>query len=141
LSVEELSLHQCWELLRAHEVARLAVWVDDHPDIFPINYVVDRGTVIFRSAAGTKVSAALSDTPVALEVDGFDQESNRVWSVVLKGQAESVEKIDEVLDTFDLELTPWHEGPKNWFVRIVPTSVTGRRFPKTDSKVWQTPSA
>lgn len=137
-TVEELSVHQCWELLRGNEVGRLAVLVDDHPDIFPINYVVDRGTIVFRSAAGTKVTAALSDAPVALEADGFDPETDRVWSVVLKGQAESIQQIADVLDTTTLDLTPWQEGPKNWFIRIVPTSVTGRRFPKADPKVWQT---
>lgn len=140
-TTEELSLSQCWELLRAHEVARLAVWVGDHPDIFPINYVVDHGTVVFRSAPGTKVSSALPDKPVALQIDGYDEPTNRVWSVVVKGNANYIRKIDEVLETFNLDLTPWQEGDKNWFIRIVPDEVTGRRFPKADPKVWQTPQS
>lgn len=140
-TIEELSVHQCWELLRAREVGRLAVWVDDHTDIFPINYAVDHGTIVFRSAAGTKVTAALSDAPVALEIDGFDEQTDRVWSVVLKGQAESIQQIEDVMDTLTLDLTPWEDGAKNWFIRIVPTLVTGRRFPKTDPKIWQTPLA
>jgi nitroimidazol reductase NimA-like FMN-containing flavoprotein (pyridoxamine 5'-phosphate oxidase superfamily) len=36
-----LSLDDCWQLLRDHEVGRLAVSIANHPDIFPINYVVD----------------------------------------------------------------------------------------------------
>jgi len=61
VTVEQLSESECWALLRTTSVGRLAVWVDDHPDIFPLNYAVDHGTVVFRSSAGTKVSAALSD--------------------------------------------------------------------------------
>jgi hypothetical protein len=34
-------------LLRSAEVGRLAVSVADHPDIFPINYLVDHGTIVF----------------------------------------------------------------------------------------------
>jgi uncharacterized protein len=57
-TVDELSESACWALLRTTSVGRLAVWVEDHPDIFPVNYAVDHGTVAFRSGAGTKVSAA-----------------------------------------------------------------------------------
>ena len=73
-TVDELSESACWELLRTTSVGRLAVWVEDHPDIFPLNYAVDHGTVVFRSRTGTKLSAALPDSPVALEADGYDAE-------------------------------------------------------------------
>jgi nitroimidazol reductase NimA-like FMN-containing flavoprotein (pyridoxamine 5'-phosphate oxidase superfamily) len=84
-TVAELSESTCWELLRSTSVGRLAVWVDDHPDIFPLNYAVDHGTVVFRSSAGTKLSAALSDSAVALEADGYDAENGEAWSVVIRG--------------------------------------------------------
>ena len=48
-NVAELSESACWALLRTTSVGRLAVWVEDHPDIFPINFAVDHGTVVFRS--------------------------------------------------------------------------------------------
>src|SRR3712207_611202 len=83
-TVDDLSESACWALLRTTSVGRVAVWVGDHPDIFPINYAVDHGTVVFRSGAGTKVSAALSDSPVALETDGYDEETAEAWSVVVK---------------------------------------------------------
>ena len=49
--VEELAPEDCWDRLRADGVARLAVVVDGAPEIFPINYVVDRGTIVFRAWA------------------------------------------------------------------------------------------
>ena len=138
-TVDELSESACWELLRTTSVGRLAVWVDDHPDIFPINYVVEHGTVVFRSRAGTKVSAALSDSPVALEADGYDADAAEAWSVVVRGHAEEITRGPDLMDTVDLPLFPWQAGDKGRFIRIVPTTTTGRRFPIADPSVWETP--
>jgi hypothetical protein len=136
--VEQLSESGCWALLRTTSVGRLAVWVEDHPDIFPLNYAVDHGTVVFRSSAGTKVSAALSDSPVALEADGYDAETAEVWSVVIRGNAEEIRGQD-LIGTIDLPLFPWQAGDKGRFIRIVPTATSGRRFPIADPSVWNTP--
>jgi hypothetical protein len=138
VTVEQLSESECWALLRTTSVGRLAVWVEDHPDIFPLNYAVDHGTVVFRSSAGTKVSAALSDSPVALEADGYDAETAEVWSVVIRGNAEEIRGQD-LISTIDLPLFPWQAGDKGRFIRIVPTATSGRRFPIADPSVWNTP--
>ena len=138
-TVEELSESACWALLRTTSVGRMAVWVDDHPDIFPINYAVDHGTVVFRSKAGTKISAALADAPVAVEADGYDAETKEAWSVVIRGNAEEIRRGSDLIDTIDLPLFPWQAGDKGRFIRIVPTTTTGRRFPVVDPSVWQTP--
>ncbi|GAA4116087.1 pyridoxamine 5'-phosphate oxidase family protein [Enteractinococcus coprophilus] len=130
-AVENLSEKQCWELLRSAEVGRLAVIVGDHPEIFPVNYAVDQGTVLFRSAAGTKVTSALSDAPVAFEADGYDAETGLVWSVVVKGQATTFRAIEEAVNSLKVEVRPWQEGKKERFIRIRSHEVTGRRFPKT----------
>lgn len=137
--VENLPVNRCWELLHEAGVGRLAVWVEDHPDIFPVNFVVDHGSLVFRSAEGTKVSAALSDVPVALEIDGYDAADGTAWSVVARGRAERIRSIEGLMDTVDLPLFPWQAGPKGIFVRIVPELVTGRRFPAADPEVWRTP--
>lgn len=137
--LEQLPESTCWELLRTAGVGRLAVWVADHPDIFPVNFVVDHGTLVFRSAEGTKVSAALSDVPVAVEIDGYDPASGTAWSVVVKGRAEQISRPQELLATAQLPLHPWEASPKGRFVRISPGTVTGRRFPVADPAVWRTP--
>ena len=58
-ATEILGESDCWELLDHAQVGRLAVDIAGQPDIFPINDVVDRGTVVFRTAEGTKLAAAL----------------------------------------------------------------------------------
>ena len=44
----------------------------NQPDIFPINYVVDHGAVVFRTAEGTKLAAAVLGQGVAFEIDGYE---------------------------------------------------------------------
>jgi nitroimidazol reductase NimA-like FMN-containing flavoprotein (pyridoxamine 5'-phosphate oxidase superfamily) len=122
----ELDEHQCWELLRSQEVGRLAVAIANRPDIFPINYVVDHASVVFRTAEGTKLASAVLGESVAFEIDG--EADGEAWSVVVKGQALEIERMYELFDALELPLYPWHAAPKHRFVRILPELVTGRRF-------------
>ena len=134
-----LSVSACWALLRSVDVGRLGVTVDGEPDIFPVNFVVDHGTIVFRTAAGTKLAAALCDVAVAFEVDGYDSETNEAWSVVVKGHAREISKPADVADAFTLPLYPWHADPKGHLVRVVPQDVSGRRFEIAARSRWATP--
>lgn len=136
--VRNLEHHECWELLRTVSVGRLAVLVDGHPDIFPINYAVDGGTLVFRTGQGTKLAAASGGSPVALEADGVDPVTGLAWSVVLKGPAKVITGTEGVLDTAALYLFPWQAGKKDAFIRISPDSLTGRRFKVTAPMTWWT---
>jgi hypothetical protein len=126
--MEHLAEHECWSLLRSADVGRLAVAVKNRPDIFPVNHVVDGGRIVFRTAEGTKLAAAVLGHAVAYEVDGYDAATGDAWSVVVKGRAVEIDKMHEVFDAVDLPLFPWLASPKPRFVRIEPESVTGRRF-------------
>ena len=53
--VTEMPLDECWELLRAHAMGRLAFHLADQVHIRPINYVVDNDTLLFRTAEGDKL--------------------------------------------------------------------------------------
>jgi nitroimidazol reductase NimA-like FMN-containing flavoprotein (pyridoxamine 5'-phosphate oxidase superfamily) len=123
-----LSTNICWSLLRSAPVGRLAVSVSDHPDIFPVNFVVDHGSIVFRTAEGTKLAAAVLGRAVAFEVDGYEADVGDAWSVVVKGPATEVERMQDVYAALDLPLFPWNAAPKHRFVRIEPDDVSGRRF-------------
>jgi len=124
---EVLSTNECWALLRDSVVGRLAVMVVGSPDIFPVNPIVDHGSIVFRTSAGTKL-AATKGKDVAFEVDGYDTETARAWSVVVKGRAHEILEVEEILRALRLPLYPWQPGRKPRFVRIEPASITGRRF-------------
>jgi hypothetical protein len=131
-----LDRRECWELLRTQDVGRLGIAIANKPDIFPINFIVDHGTVVFRTAEGTKFAAAVLGEAVAFECDGYDPEAGEAWSVVLKGTAVEVENMYEFFDVLDLPLFPWHGEPKSRFVRIETSDLTGRRFHVVDKAVW-----
>ena len=127
-----LNVSECWVLLREAVVGRLAVMLNHEPDIFPVNYLVDRGSIVFRTAAGTKLAKSVGRR-VAFEVDGYDPASGEAWSVVVKGKAWEVKQLHDVLDALDLPLFTWHAAPKRHIIRIEPEVVTGRRFHVLDA--------
>jgi len=126
--MEILDVAECLHLLRSAQVGRLGIAIMNVPDIFPVNFVVDDDTVVFRTAEGTKFAAAVLGTAVAFEVDGYDPAAGEAWSVVLKGQAVEIAGMYELFDAEDLPLFPWHNSPKHRFVRIQSDEITGRRF-------------
>lgn len=135
---------ECWRLLRDHPFGRLAVDIAGQPDIFPVNYLVTQqfggvDTIVFRSGPGTKLAGAVLNGYVALEIDGHDAASATVWSVVVKGRATEIERIDERFAADDLPLFPWVDTPKPSVVKITPTTVTGRRFHVADPSVLTPP--
>ena len=132
-ATEILTESECWELLGHAQVGRLAVDIAGQPDIFPINFVVDAGGIVFRSAAGTKLAGAVLNRLVAFEIDGYEPAERTAWSVVVKGEASPIERMQEMFDAEDLPLFPWLATDKPNFVRIEPTVVTGRRYQVVDT--------
>ena len=130
--IDILTDESCWELLAKTNVGRLAVDVGGRPDIFPVNYLVDDGAIVFRTGAGTKLAGAALMHHVAFEIDGYLPNERTAWSVVVKGWAEQVERMEEVFAVEDLPLFPWAAHPKPNFVKITPHEVSGRRFHVVD---------
>lgn len=133
--VQILDDDECWDLLSSTSVGRLAVDVAGRPDIFPINFVVDDRSIVFRSGAGTKLAASVLLHHVAFEIDGFEPDDRTTWSVVVKGRAHEVERMQDVFEAEDLPLFPWIAHPKPNIVRITPEEVSGRRFHVVDEAV------
>ncbi|MGF1599387.1 MAG: pyridoxamine 5'-phosphate oxidase family protein [Acidimicrobiales bacterium] len=127
--LEELNEDQCWPLLARKQVGRLAIALNNEPDIFPVNYRLDGETIVVKTAPGLKLAAAILGNGVAFEVDALDETTRTGWSIVVRGQATEIESLDEILDADRLLLEPWARGHKNRYIRIVPSAVTGRSLP------------
>lgn len=125
--VRELSLNECWALLRVARVGRLAARVGAHVEIFPITFIVVGGTIVFRTGEGTKVAAMTLNPDVAFEVDGYDEQTNEAWSVVARARAADIADAD-VHDVLAGTLVPWQTGPKHRIVQLAPSHLSGRRF-------------
>jgi nitroimidazol reductase NimA-like FMN-containing flavoprotein (pyridoxamine 5'-phosphate oxidase superfamily) len=126
--IEVIERGECMELLRAGEVARIAVVDAGHPVIFPVNYAMDGEHIVFRTAPGTKLDASVRGAPVCVEIDWTDPASRSAWSVVVTGWARLVETPEERARAEALDLRPWSEHPKDHFVTVFPERVSGRRL-------------
>jgi len=126
--LDTLAPAECWELISRSAVGRLAVAISNHPDIFPVNYVVDRETIVVNTAPGTKLAAAVLGSSVAFEVDELDQATHKGWSVVVKGTAQEIEDLDAMMHAEGLGIDSWATGDKTRFVRITAEEITGRRI-------------
>lgn len=133
---KDLTVHECWQHLRSASVGRLAVISDAKPEIFPVNYLPDEGTVLFRTGHGTKLDAVLAGEPVVLEADGLNVYGTIAWSVVVKGVAEAVQPGEDAPAETP---SPWQEGAKDIMVRITPSELTGRRFVIGPPTKWWPP--
>jgi nitroimidazol reductase NimA-like FMN-containing flavoprotein (pyridoxamine 5'-phosphate oxidase superfamily) len=112
----------CWEALASQTVGRVAFIVDGQVEIFPINYSLDRESIVFATNPGRKMAGVLA-ADVAFEADFIDLDARAGWSVVVHGQAENV---DRFVDESGSRPEPW-AGAKEHMLRIVPRSITGRR--------------
>lgn len=121
-----LSDDESWERLATEELGRLVTRVGDVLDIFPVNYVVDERTVVFRTAEGSKLFELTVNDEVLFEVDQHTDAD--AWSVVVRGHARRVDTSAEVARADELPLRPWLPTLKYNYVRIEPTSVSGRAF-------------
>src|SRR5262245_6035469 len=88
--LEELSDEECFELLRARSVGRLAFNVDSVPFVVPVNYrlVEAHGStpgawIALRTRPGNVIDQAADD--VAFEIDNIDMLHQGGWSVLVRG--------------------------------------------------------
>jgi uncharacterized protein len=134
--LEILPFNECLLLLASVPVGRVGFVADGEVVVLPVNHFVDGQDVIFRTAYGSKVSAAEGQNSAAFEADYFNEQTRSGWSVLVNGCAEVV---DEEADIQRLGLSlsrrgvyPWVTAVRHPFwMRIRPTSVSGRQTPGT----------
>jgi nitroimidazol reductase NimA-like FMN-containing flavoprotein (pyridoxamine 5'-phosphate oxidase superfamily) len=124
--VLELDDEQCWKLLDGTKHGRLVVSVAGEPDIFPVNFVTSDRKIYLRTAPGNKLAQLTINSAVLVEADGVL--SDEAWSVVLRGTARVLSKSAELAAVEELGLKSWVPTLKDFYVEIVPTSVSGRHF-------------
>jgi nitroimidazol reductase NimA-like FMN-containing flavoprotein (pyridoxamine 5'-phosphate oxidase superfamily) len=123
--VTELTSDECWELLREEEFGRLAYRLVDEVHITPINYAVEGGSLLFRTAEGNKLLGVVMGSDVAFEIDRYGED----WahSVVVRGPARLLPE-DEAHRAENVPLRPWVPTLKYNVVEIEPKVISGRAF-------------
>ena len=121
-----LSEDESWKLLSGVALGRLITSFADEPEIFPVNFVVQNRTVLFRTAEGTKLFSAVSHKTVLFEAD--DHNVAEGWSVIVRGRAKLLKTDAEIQEAERGQVLPWTATPKPHYVRVVPSEITGRVF-------------
>jgi nitroimidazol reductase NimA-like FMN-containing flavoprotein (pyridoxamine 5'-phosphate oxidase superfamily) len=124
--LEILTEDECWRLIEMPGIGRVGVTVGALPAIFPVNYAAPDHTIVFRTADGTKLRAAVEHAVVVFEVDHADPLYHDGWSVQVVGVAEPVDSADD--PALHAAVAPWAAGERSNYVRIRPEMVSGRRI-------------
>jgi uncharacterized protein len=75
------------------------------PAICPVNFVVQRTTVLFPTAEGAKLFSAVMNNRVAFKAD--DHNVSEGWSVIVKGRARVLYTTAEEEEAERAQLLPW----------------------------------
>lgn len=129
--LEILHLGDCFGLLGSEPVGRIGFLAGGEVIILPVNFLVDGQDVVFRTAAGSKLSSIEVGHYVGFEADAYDPVTETGWSVLVSGLAEIVEDEADVARLDELGLRSWGGAVELVWVRIRPSSISGRRIPAT----------
>jgi uncharacterized protein len=124
--VTVLSEDESWERLASVALGRLVTNFAGEPEIFPVNFVVQDRTVLFRTAEGTKLFSAVGNRTVVFEAD--DHNATEGWSVIVRGRAQLLKTDEDIQKAERARLVAWTATPKNCYVRVSASDITGRHF-------------
>jgi len=129
--LEILPFDVCLRLLASVPVGRLGFFADGEMVILPVNHVVDGQDLVFRTARGSKLSAAEGRDLVTFEADEYNEQTRSGWSVVVTGRAEVIYEDAEIQRLSRLGLHPWVTAAERPFwIRIRANAVSGRATPE-----------
>ncbi|OMC44447.1 pyridoxamine 5'-phosphate oxidase [Mycobacterium sp. IS-2888] len=121
-----LSEDESWRRLGGVALGRLVTSFAGEPEIFPVNFVAQGRTVLFRTSEGTKLFSAVANSVVLFEAD--DHNVAEGWSVIVRGRAKVLRTDAEIEEAERAQLLPWTAIPKVHYVRVTPSEITGRHF-------------
>ena len=117
---------EAWNRLSSVQLGRLVTSFGGQLEIFPVNFVTQNGTVLFRTAEGTKLFTTVMNEKVLFEAD--DHTADEGWSVILRGTARMLTGAEEIHEAEGAGLMAWVPTEKLRFVRVTPTEISARHF-------------
>lgn len=121
---ESLAESECWELLRTHQIGRIAAQTDDGMVVLPVHYVLDDERIVFRTSPTGALSRLATGHTVAFQIDDIDTETLTGWSVLAQGASGTVESPTSPAPQ------PWVHDQRDLWIAITVTRVSGRLVEK-----------
>lgn len=132
--VETLDEAECRRLIAPGGVGRLAYSSRlGEEAVVPVHYNVDEGSIVFRAALGSLTDEDLrtgirgAEYRVGFEVDNVGKDAPEGWVVLIQGDAHHMDYEDDRVSAREPGSQHSEGGPPEHFLRITPTSITGRR--------------
>jgi uncharacterized protein len=123
-TIRKVDRAECLQLLRERTLGRIASDIAGDIVILPVYYALVDGEIVFRSATGTKLDAAVLKTRVAFEVDN----GNPAWSVLVRGHAEEIRDAERQVRARARLGNDWPAGDRERLISIPIEDVSGRRL-------------
>ena len=132
--LETLDEAECLRLISPGGIGRIAFTGRYGLSVFPVNYKLHDGAIVFRTAQDSptgedlRTGIAHAEYQVAFEIDQIDPGTRDGWSVLIHGPAHHMSSDAELAVVLESGVEPWPGGTREHAIRIVPTSITGRRL-------------
>jgi nitroimidazol reductase NimA-like FMN-containing flavoprotein (pyridoxamine 5'-phosphate oxidase superfamily) len=132
--LETLDEAECLRLISPGGIGRLAFTGRYGLSVFPVNYKLHDGAIVFRTAQDSptgedlRTGIAHAEYQVAFEIDQIDPGTRDGWSVLIHGPAHHMPSDAERAVVLESGVEPWPGGAREHAIRIVPTTITGRRL-------------
>lgn len=126
-----MSKADCRGLLATAEIGRVIISLSALPAALPVTYRLLGDAIVFRTAPGTKLTAAVDRAVVGFEVDELDPRTRSGWSVLVVGKSMVVTDPDEIGRLDDAAITSWLGDDLKHYVKIDMQQVSGRWLNRT----------
>lgn len=124
--LDRLTETECRELISPGGVGRVVFSTDHGPEALPVNYVVVKDFLVFRTVPDSALAGVIG-TDVGFEVDRLDEAFSAGWSVLVSGPASRITEPAVIWQAADA-VKPWAGGERDVYIRIDPRRITGRRI-------------
>jgi nitroimidazol reductase NimA-like FMN-containing flavoprotein (pyridoxamine 5'-phosphate oxidase superfamily) len=117
---------ECRVLLRRRTLGRVGLQHGGEFLILPVFYAMVDDRIVFRTAPGAKLDAAVMGTAVVFEVD----QAAPPWSVLVHGRAHEIREHLEQVRARSVLGNDWPAGERERLVAVTIERISGRRIPR-----------
>jgi nitroimidazol reductase NimA-like FMN-containing flavoprotein (pyridoxamine 5'-phosphate oxidase superfamily) len=126
VNYEDLEEAVCWRLVSRVAIGRVGFIYDGEPMVLPVNSMLTEGKIAFRTAGDSMLHELGDGELVAFEADHVDPVAESGWSVLVRGNLWAVDDAALLERLASAAAHPWAPGPKDRWMVIEPTKVSGR---------------
>jgi len=132
--VEQMNEAECLQLIAPGGVGRLGYSGRHGVGVLPLLYRLDDGSILFRTPLDSPTDEDLrtgiegAAYKVSFEIDEVGRDAHEGWMVFIQGDAHHMDSEDDRVSAWTPDIPSRGSGTQEHFLRITPTSITGRRL-------------